>query len=119
MKKIFILILLIYSGNYLCAQEKEEEITTIISCSNKDKITVDINDLSKLSFVNNLIERVTHFKLKLPGSPTISVNGNKLSSKHIGLIRTLKEGESIMVFSAKPCEGNVNGSKPLFIYFVK
>ncbi|GAA4236945.1 gliding motility protein GldM [Postechiella marina] len=42
--------------------------------------------------------RVTGFKFKVPGQPTINVNGSKLDSRAKGALRKAKRGSSVQVF---------------------
>ena len=42
--------------------------------------------------------RVTGFKFKVPGQPTISVNGNKLDSRAKGALRKAKRGSGVQIF---------------------
>lgn len=42
--------------------------------------------------------RVSGFKFKVPGQPTISVNGSKLDSRAIGALRKAKRGSSVQIF---------------------
>ena len=42
--------------------------------------------------------RVTGFKFKVPGQPTINVNGNKLDSRAKGALRKAKRGSGVQIF---------------------
>ena len=42
--------------------------------------------------------RVSGFKFKVPGQPTISVNGSKLDSRAKGALRKAKRGSSVQIF---------------------
>ena len=42
--------------------------------------------------------RVTGFKFKVPGQPTINVNGNKLDSRAKSALRKAKRGSSVQIF---------------------
>ncbi len=42
--------------------------------------------------------RVTGFKFKVPGQPTINVNGNKLDSRAKSALRKAKRGEGVQIF---------------------
>lgn len=42
--------------------------------------------------------RVTGFKFKVPGQPTINVNGSKLDSRAKGALRKAKRGSSVQIF---------------------
>ena len=42
--------------------------------------------------------RVTGFKFKVPGQPTIEVNGNKLDTRALGALRKAKRGSDVTIF---------------------
>jgi len=45
--------------------------------------------------------RVTGFKFKVPGQPTITVNGSKLDSRAKGALRKAKRGSDVTIFDIK------------------
>ena len=45
--------------------------------------------------------RVTGFKFKVPGQPTINVKGNKLDSRAKGALRKAKRGSSVQIFDVE------------------
>ena len=45
--------------------------------------------------------RVTGFKFKVPGQPTINVKGNKLDSRAKGALRKAKRGSSVQIFNVE------------------
>lgn len=52
--------------------------------------------------------RVTGFKFKVPGQPTINVNGNKLDSRAKGALRKAKRGSGIQIFDIEAKAGGVS-----------
>jgi len=52
--------------------------------------------------------RVTGFKFKVPGQPTINVNGNKLDSRAKGALRKAKRGSGVQIFDIEAKAGGVS-----------
>ncbi len=52
--------------------------------------------------------RVTGFKFKVPGQPTINVKGNKLDSRAKGALRKAKRGSGIQIFDIEAKAGGVS-----------
>ena len=49
----------------------------------------------------NLDIRVSEFKLKVPGQPTVAVNGNRLDARAKSALRRAKRGEDVQIFDIK------------------
>lgn len=45
--------------------------------------------------------RVSEFKLKVPGQPTVAVNGNRLDARAKSALRRAKRGEDVQIFDIK------------------
>ncbi|NNC49695.1 MAG: gliding motility protein GldM [Flaviramulus sp.] len=52
--------------------------------------------------------RVTGFKFKVPGQPTINVSGNKLDSRAKGALRKAKRGSGVQIFDIEAKAGGVS-----------
>ncbi|WP_345004254.1 gliding motility protein GldM [Snuella lapsa] len=52
--------------------------------------------------------RVTGFKFKVPGQPTIDVNGNKLDSRAKSALRKAKRGSGVQIFDIEAKANGVN-----------
>jgi gliding motility-associated protein GldM len=52
--------------------------------------------------------RVTGFKFKVAGQPTINVNGNKLDSRAKGALRKAKRGSDVQIFDIEAKAGGVS-----------
>jgi hypothetical protein len=63
--------------------------------------------------------RVSGFKFKVPGQPTINVRGNKLDSRAKGALRKAKRGSGVQIFDiqAKASGASVRLKKvsPVFV----
>lgn len=120
MKTFFLTIIFIAITFFSFAQDKiKTERDIVISCSTSVKISLAQNELEKLRFVNDLGQVISHFKVKIMGTGTYSVNGNKLLSDHISKLKKIKGEKELMVFSAKPCMNQINGSRALIITVVE
>jgi len=119
MEKMLIVILFLNSFFSAFAQEnieikKEESKKVTISCNKKSSLDIRIDELSDLILIGADDVQVKDFKLKMPGTPTYSVNGNKLTDTIIRKLKGLKKEKSFMIFSANICPGDVHGSKVVF-----
>jgi len=119
MKKSIIALLLFSSFFNGFAQEKiesekaENKIVTVY-WSKQSSIDIRIDELSDLVFLGEKNVQVKSFKLKIPGIPTHSINGNRLIDGVIRKIKGLKKEKTFMVFGANLCAEDVYGSKPVF-----
>jgi hypothetical protein len=64
--------------------------------------------------------RVTGFKFKVPGQPTVQVRGQKLDDRAIAALRRAGRGESVQIFDVEAQLANNSGYKlkqvsPVFV----
>lgn len=82
---------------------------------NKTSITVPANGLAAQTvrvdwpdFLFDLTANVNSFKVKVPGQPTASVTGNKMSAAG-GVLSKARKGDAVFVFDIKYSSGSISG----------
>ncbi len=82
---------------------------------NKTSITVPANGLASQTirvdwpdFLFDLTAEVLSFKVKVPGQPTASVTGNKMSAA-AGVLSKVRKGDAVFVFDIKYKSGAISG----------
>lgn len=82
---------------------------------NKTSITVPANGLAAQTvrvdwpdFLFDLTANVNSFKVKVPGQPTASVTGNKMSAA-AGVLSKARKGDAVFVFDIKYSSGAISG----------
>lgn len=82
---------------------------------NKTSITVPANGLASQTvrvdwpdFLFDLTANVNSFKVKVPGQPTASVTGNKMSAA-AGVLSKVRKGDAVFVFDIKYSSGSISG----------
>lgn len=82
---------------------------------NKTSITVPANGLASQTirvdwpdFLFDLTANVNSFKVKVPGQPTASVTGNKMSAA-AGVLSKARKGDAVFVFDIKYSSGSISG----------
>lgn len=82
---------------------------------NKTSITVPANGIASQTvrvdwpdFLFDLTAEVQSFKVKVPGQPTASVTGNKMSAAS-GVLSKAKKGDAVFVFDIKYKSGSISG----------
>ncbi|SMC51658.1 type IX secretion system motor protein PorM/GldM [Moheibacter sediminis] len=82
---------------------------------NKTSITVPANGLAAQTvrvdwpdFLFDLTANVNSFKVKVPGQPTASVTGNKMSAAS-GVLSKARKGDAVFVFDIKYSSGSISG----------
>lgn len=89
---------------------------------NKTSITVPANGLASQTvrvdwpdFLFDLTANVNSFKVKVPGQPTASVTGNKMSAA-AGVLSKARKGDAVFIFDIKYSSGSISGeSSPVTI----
>jgi len=94
--------------------KKEKNKIVTVYWAKTSSVDVSFNELSSLVLIGEDNVQVKSFKVKIPGIPTHSVNGNKLTDGIIKKIKGLKKEKSFMIFSANINPKDVHGSKPVF-----
>ncbi|SDB52775.1 protein involved in gliding motility GldM [Flavobacteriaceae bacterium MAR_2010_188] len=86
------------------------------------KATVEIASVGAVleDFDFELPIQVTSFKIKIPGQPSVSVNGTKLNDQAKNALRKAKRGDGIQIFDIKAqIQGNssykLKGVSPVFV----
>lgn len=86
----------------------------------KSNVEIATVDAKLFDFDFDLDINVTSFKIKVPGQPTVSVNGNKMNDQARGALRKASRGDNIQIFDIKSqIKGNSNikllPASPVFI----
>jgi len=119
MKNLLISILLFNLFFSAFAQEnietkKDENKVVTVYWAKTSSVDIDLDELSDLVLIDEDDIPIESFKFKMPGIPTHSVNGNKLTTTIIESIKGFKKEKSFMIFSANISPKDVHGSKPVF-----
>jgi gliding motility-associated protein GldM len=69
-----------------------------ITSMQKNNLQISTIGASLPDFDFDLNLQVTGFKFKVPGQPTINVNGNKLDSRAIDALNRARRGETVQIF---------------------
>lgn len=86
----------------------------------KTNVEIATVDAKLFDFDFDLDINVTSFKIKVPGQPTVSVNGNRMNDQAKGALRKASRGDNIQIFDIKSqIKGNSNikllPASPVFI----
>lgn len=122
--KIIIIGCLFCVFSFSFSQSKNTDIIgerfAIIDCKGQqtsEKIKID--ELSDLIVVNDADEKVTFYKVKLPGLMTRFVKGSKLTHEVIEYIKTHKSIEVFSIFGTNHCLESKKSSKMIFYTIIR